>query len=305
MNSKNLVGMLPSNSPLRRPIVRELSKGMDVADASNLFSLSKKTIYNAINDKENILLGCKYKINAKRQRIGEEQVQIAMNFLNEKYPDVSGRNYRVIKLTKDCLYIHYYVYCNEINQVPLSKSYFCYSVLDKLNIHFSEDTTICCYCNDLKKLNSCMGPLAEQDYIEKEKLENHVARWHQQTLYFQKKKNEMVSNRNSNWVIIVQDFTQLQVQNTFYQDLIICLYYLDLKASDLLGRKYFHFVSPSSTVKNDCRFVFATWKKFIEKEQLDQIPFWFLFSDGGPKHFNLTATINFFGFLEKHAGNRS
>lgn len=122
---------------------------------------------------------------------------------------------------------------------------------------------------------------------------------------FKRKKNEMVSNRNSNWVIIVQDFTQLQVQNTFYQDLIICLYYLDLKASDLLGRKYFHFVSPSSTVKNDCRFVFATWKKFIEKEQLDQIPFWFLFSDGGPKHFNLTATINFFGFLEKHAGNRS
>ena len=104
MNSKNLVGMLPSNSPLRRPIVRELSKGMDVADASNLFSLSKKTIHNAINDKENILLGCKYKINAKRQRIGAEQVQIAMNFLNENYPDVSGRNYRVIKLTKDCLY---------------------------------------------------------------------------------------------------------------------------------------------------------------------------------------------------------
>ena len=112
----------------------------------------------------------------------------------------------------------------------------------------------------------------------------------------------MTNHGNSNWVIIVQDFTQLQVQNTFYRDLIICLYYLDVKSSDLLGRKYFHFVSPSSSIKNDCRFVFATWKKFVEQEKLDQIPYWYIFSDGGPKHFKLTATINFFGFLNNSMG---
>ena len=143
-----------------------------------------------------------------------------------------------------------------------------------------------------------MMPLTREENAEKEKLGGHVNRWHEQMTYFQKKKREIAQNKNSNWVIIVQDFTQLQVQSTFYQDLIICIYFLDPTASDLLGRKYLHFVAPSSETKNDCRFVFATWKKFIQEEELDKIPFWFVFSDGGPKHFKLTATVNFFGFLQ-------
>ena len=238
-NAQTLYAILPNTSPVARPILKELSNEIDVKTASKVFSVSKKTIYNARNDKENNLIKYKYKPNTKRTRIGNDQIEIAMNFLNEKFPCGSGRNYRVIKLTKDCLYIHYHIYCTEINQIPVSKSYFCYSILSKLNIHFSEDVTICCYCFDLKKLNELTSPLSEKDNLEKIKLEEHVGRWNEQSLYFKNKKKEMTSHGNSNWVIIVQDFTQLQVQNTFYQDLIICLYYLDVKSSDLLGKKVF------------------------------------------------------------------
>ena len=94
--------------------------------------------------------------------------------------------------------------------------------------------------------------LSEKDNLEKIKLEEHVGRWNEQSLYFKNKKKEMTSHGNSNWVIIVQDFTQLQVQNTFYQDLIICLYYLDVKSSDLLGKKVFSL-----------RFTFIFNKKWL------------------------------------------
>lgn len=110
----------------------------------------------------------------------------------------------------------------------------------------------------------------------------------------------MVKNKNSNWIVIVQDFTQIQVQNTFFQDLIICLYFLDAKEKDGMGKKYLHFVAPTSITKNDYRFVVGTWMKFVEEEELDKVPFWFIFSDGGPKHFKLTATVNFFGFLQNY-----
>ena len=278
--------------------MKDLSNGLSAKTASQHFIVSKKTIYNAINDKENSLMEIKYKPQVKRVRTDDDQIEHAINFLDEKFPISSGRNYRVITKTKTCLYSLYFKHCEEIGENPVSQSTFLYKILNKLNIHFSDDTTICCYCHKLKQYEVKMMPLTREENAEKEKLGGHVNRWHEQMTYFQKKKREIAQNKNSNWVIIVQDFTQLQVQSTFYQDLIICIYFLDPTASDLLGRKYLHFVAPSSETKNYCRFVFATWKKFIQEEELDKIPFWFVFSDGGPKHFKLTATVNFFGFLQ-------
>ncbi len=112
-----------------------------------------------------------------------------------------------------------------------------------------------------------------------------------------KKKRQLAANRNSNQVIIVQDFTQIQVQSTFYQDLIICIYRFDPNEQDMLSRKYFHFVALSSDTKNDCRFVFATWMQLTKNEKLNETPLWLVFSDGGPKHFKITSVVNFFGFL--------
>ena len=205
----------------------------------------------------------------------------------------------MIRASKDHLFTRYFVYCIERDQIPLSKTYFFEKIISKQYIHFTQDESICEYCHDLKYLQF---PLTPHDTTKKKKLDEHVNRWHKQGAYFKQKKEEMVRNRKANWVIIVQDFTQLQVQGTFFQDLIICLYFLDINEKDSMGKKYLHFVAPTSLTKNDYRFVVGTWMKFIEQEELYKVPFWIIFSDGGPKHFKLTATVKFFGFIQNLYG---
>lgn len=118
--------------------------------------------------------------------------------------------------------------------------------MSKQYVHFTEDETICEYCHDLKKLQN---PLSLSDLEEKKKLEEHLKRWQHQGLFFKQRKQEMVKNKNSNWIVIVQDFTQIQVQNTFFQDLIICLYFLDAKEKDGMGKKVFTLRCPNINYK--------------------------------------------------------
>ena len=124
---KNLVEMiqkLPQNSPFRRPILKELVNGVNIKEASQCLSVSEKTLYKASQSEGNVIIETRYKPLAKRIRIGEDEHQVAINFLNEHFPISSGRNHRVIRASKDHLFTRYFVYCIERDQIPLSKTYF-------------------------------------------------------------------------------------------------------------------------------------------------------------------------------------
>ena len=123
-NFIDLLHILPQNSPFRQSLVKEGTRGISVKDASQLLSLSEKTIYLSRQDPSNLIVDTNYKPNTKRIRVHEDDDQIAINFLNEHFPVSSGRNHRVIKATKDILFTKYFVYCMENNQNPSSKSYF-------------------------------------------------------------------------------------------------------------------------------------------------------------------------------------
>ena len=66
--------------------MKDLSNGLSAKTASQHFIVSKKTIYNAINDKENSLMEIKYKPQVKRVRTDDDQIEHAINFLDEKFP---------------------------------------------------------------------------------------------------------------------------------------------------------------------------------------------------------------------------
>ena len=86
----------------------------------------------------------------------------------------------------------------------------------------------------------------------------------------------------------------------FFQDLIICFYSFDNLAPNKLGRSYHHYVAPQSTTKNDCLFVLRVWREMAMQGLFEGFTKIHIFSDGGPKHFKMSATMSFFGLLKKH-----
>jgi len=64
-------------------------------------------------------------------------------------------------------------------------------------------------------------------------------------------------------LVLVHDFTQIKVQGTFYQDLIVCFYTHDPASKDGLCRAYHHFDAHSSSMKNDIAFVVSVWKRIV------------------------------------------
>eukprot|EP00734_Pompholyxophrys_sp_LG126_P000261 Pompholyxophrys_sp_v1_NODE_77_length_2346_cov_4.460733.p2 type:complete len:140 gc:universal NODE_77_length_2346_cov_4.460733:772-1191(+) len=111
------------------------------------------------------------------------------------------------------------------------------------------------------------------------------------TKYLRKDLNEVSDTK----VVIFHDFTQVQVQNTFFQDLILVIYLAG-------GRlKYFHYVGETSNTKNNINFVTAAWHNLLTtKNVFDGMRRVVIWSDGGPKHFRISACMQFFNFLKKN-----
>ena len=270
---------------------------LDTQDIINDFKISRKTLFRALSEDGSFCLELKYSPGVKRKRITDEQIEAAENFLDENFPVTSGRDYRVIKLTNDNLYVIYYFYCLEREMIPMGKTYFMYNFLKQHLIRHSKDETVCPYCQKLKILQS-RGVLDNFETIERNSLEKHVERFHKQIEYYLKTKRDLINNKEEGTVIVIQDFTQIKVQETFFQDLIICFYLYDANEDDKLKRVYRHFIAPNSRVKNDCLFVFGVWKQMVQSGVFNGYNKVTVFSDGGPKHFKMTGTMTFFAFLK-------
>jgi hypothetical protein len=131
-----------------------------------------------------------------------------------------------------------------------------------------------------------MWKLPEEDET---KIKNHQSTKRKQIKSYLKMKNELKEDE----VIVVQDFTNVELSSSSRQTLCICLY---TKKEDKIETNYFTFVAPESSVKNDIKFVVSAWLQLINHIQsYKSINIW---SDGGSKHFKITACLIFFAALQ-------
>jgi hypothetical protein len=185
-------------------------------------------------------------------------------------------------IPNDEFYDRYVARCNTQNIILMSKTYVIYNVLAKLKIHHSKDESLCNLCR-----------IKDPD---------HLLIKNKQIPSYMNDKKKIASGQYLNHVLVIQDFSQIQIGNCgFYQDLVICFYFYDPYSIDKLGRKYFHFVGKAKQ-KHHEGFVYAVWEymlnnKYFEKFINGEIHIW---SDGGPKHFKLTSRIYNFHLLAIH-----
>jgi hypothetical protein len=98
--------------------------------------------------------------------------------------------------------------------------------------------------------------------------------------------------------LVTQDFTQVVFEEGFVQTLIVCIYTYDKASKDGLQRTYRHFVGDIAE-KNDVSFVIECWKILLDEKRFNGLETVFIWSDGGPKHFKISANIRFILSLQQ------
>ena len=294
---------LPPNSPFRRPLLQVMTVGLRVRVVAEDFGLSQETVYASHRERasESILLTTEYTPKTKRARLPQEDLEFARAFMDEVFPQNSGRDFRVINMTDDTIYAVYFGYCTDRDLTPLGQTTFHDQILKKLKIHRSQDSTICCYCAELKKLES-QQPLSQAQMMKYQELLQHRMRWYEQGDFFKKKKNSLIEQRKADVLVVVQDFTQLQVQGTFYQDFIVVFQKFDDAEDAKMKTTMHHFVASGSNIKNDGTFVIRTWLHMLSEGWFDGFTTLEIFSDGAGKHFKTTAIMNFFSTIQMFSG---
>ena len=114
-------------------------------------------------------------------------------------------------------------------------------------------------------------------------------------------KQKIQTGEHPHNTLLIQDFTQLKVQGTFFQCYIFTIYKHDAKEADGLKCKYFLFLRPS---KNDIRFVIQGWKKLLAEKVLDGVVAVHVWSDGGPKHFKMSANMVLMSIIDEELGKQ-
>ena len=104
--------------------------------------------------------------------------------------------------------------------------------------------------------------------------------------------------KDTETILITQDFTQLDLESGFIQDSMICCYWYDSDSKDGLGRDYRHFVGQKGD-KNDIKFVAGCWKQLLEEHWFNTPSKVLIWSDGGPKHFKISANLKLFQVIQR------
>jgi len=290
---------LPQNSPFRRPLLQVMTVNLHVKTVAADFDVSQETIYASHRSSvdANILMSMRSTPNVKRNRLPDEDLDLARTFMDEVFPQLSGRDFRVIAMTRNSVYAVYFGYCTDRDQVPLGQTTFNEKIFNKMKIHNTADSTICCYCRRLKTLEHVQPRTAAQE-AEYGELVEHKERWFEQGRFFGERKNTLIDHKQRNVLIVVQDFTQLQLQGTFYQDFIVVFQEFDQEEASKLKTRMHHFVAPTTNTKNDGTFVIRVWLHMINEGWFYRYDTIEIFSDGAGKHFKTTAIMNFFAFMQ-------
>lgn len=285
---QTLVQDLPPNSPLRGPLLAALSKGLSLQvsnftlvsltlqkEITSVFGLSEITVRRACAESEEFLYELLYHPSTTRQRVNNNQIEFAKNFIDEALPTISGRNYKILETSEDHLYE---MYCAETDE-PVSKTFFIYKVLHQFNYHHSFIPPSCVYC---------AGAAPTSRKGSGEALEWHKVIAHTQRSQYLKEKAHITATPGA--LLIVQDFTKIDFANSNCQDLIITIYFHDESEPDNIGHSFHHFLSDA---KNDINFVTSVWEEFLPEIIKDYNPIEIsLWSDGARKHFRTVRHLS-------------
>jgi hypothetical protein len=104
--------------------------------------------------------------------------------------------------------------------------------------------------------------------------------------------------------VVVHDFTNLSLNsNISLQCFCVCIYKND--STGTVHRKYRAFVAQDKSVVNDINFVSKAYTRLQDEgvfNNFDELHFW---SDGGPKHFKITAMLVLFANLQENIRKKS
>ena len=71
------------------------------------------------------------------------------------------------------------------------------------------------------------------------------------------------SSHDLSTCIVYQDFTQVQVQGTFFQDCIQAVYWVDGEGE--LQHQFYHFIAATVEEKHDDAFVYEVWQYQLQR----------------------------------------
>jgi hypothetical protein len=206
-NTSNLIVELPYNSPFHRPLLFFFTNGLSFKEAKEFYSISKRTFGRVQQDDGGTFMNQLYAINNTKTRITTEQMEEIKRILADILPVQSGRNWSYQEITNKKLYEQYQAAVK--HGKPVSKTYFFYSVLKKMNIHHSKKMKFCPICEQI------------EDGNESEEVQQHLELVSTQRLAYMKDKMEIASGRDFTTALVTQDFTQIELESGFVQDLII------------------------------------------------------------------------------------
>jgi len=180
------------------------------------------------------------------------------------------------------------------------------NILKEWRIHHSKDVSQCPTCRLLHYFGNNQAPPPHlqgaaltrwRNKLNKAKTHKHIART-QHNSHKQQKTN-IIETKSQNTMILLQDFTQLEPQSGFNQDMIITILTYNEHEVDKIKRDYYHFVGEQGDT-NDIYFVITVWehmfKTKIIPDNITNIEIW---SDGGPKHFKQKKTMYYFSTLQQ------
>jgi hypothetical protein len=283
-NGARLVQDLPPNSPFRRPLLAYLTAGLETQPALEFFGISLRTFNRIKEDSTNSLLEIKYTVGVTRSRVSQEQLDEIKRILEDILPKQSGRDFRNQEVTDKKLYETYQAEVK--GGAAVSKSFFIYTVLAAEKIHRSKRPKFCPLCEEYEGGNHSHALQRHKDLIPIQRGQYSL------------EKKKIAEGVTPLTALVTQDFSQILYEGGFTQDLIVCIYTHDSAEKDGLRQYYRHFVGNSSD-KNDISFVVGCWKILLEEDKFNGMEMVKIWSDGGPKHFKISANIKFLLSLQQ------
>jgi len=299
--------------PLRTLILHNITNNIPHTIIKDLFNISMRTINHAHKTTISLKQFIFKRNNTKISTRFKARRTLAKTILDEIIPVISGHTWRIQKYTNKHLYTLYKLQVlirgSQVNKTnkPLSLSSVHKHILKKWSIHHSIDATICPHCNLLENYGENQPTPAHllEEGKEKDlatwkkklaKAKGHPERIKAQHTSFRETKDKLAAGLLPDTLILLQDFTQLQPQSGFNQDLILTFMSHDIGATDKIKREFDHWIADKE--KNDLYFVVSVWEHLLSTGRLKNFKHIEIWSDGGGKHFKCSATMHYFSTIK-------
>ena len=246
-----------------------------------IFGVSRQTLWNAKTCDTKVL--GKTTGNYSRQRKIEEKSileEVFDRLVPVHHSNGSGKAVRIVSKPLLEFYRDYSTIVSESHGYGFVLSYQSFlNHANNYNLRFTSEKSICPHCELLFQLESNESSLQPDEEAKLAKLRIHIKRASAQQKYLQ----SLITNLDSSAIVVILDFTAIDVITHHFNDLIITVYTKS-------GHKFYHYVGEIGR-KNDVGFVISCLKDLAPLiSEFNQAHLW---SDGGPKHFKVSSLMNF------------